>query len=756
MTAECYRVLTQVFCHSDYKGKQKEIVEAAMQGRDVFVLAPTGMGKSLCFQIPAVAAKNGVTVVVSPLLALMNNQVSSLRQKLVSVVSFASDTPTAKRQEITDDLSSGHPSCRLLYITPERLCSFEFLKLLDGIYGKGQLNRLVVDEAHCISEWGHDFRADYRKLGVFRNRFQGVPIMALTATATPTVQLDIIRSLKMSQDNIYFAFHPFNRNNLFYEVRYLRTPEQVSQMADIYDFITTLYRRRGRASSGIIYCRRRITCDELSGYLRSKGINSKPYHRGIKSPTLDKTLREWTIGGSEEGGIDVVVATVAFGLGIDKGDVRYIIHYDLPRSFEGYYQETGRAGRDGAPSKCVLYYSRQDAMEVNSWVKGSHNTRCDTDGPPPSQRAIDSLSALFRFAESADFCRHVAICSYFGEIIDSDDPETVRRFCDRMCDVCKYPEKTKNRISKLTPRDGISVLAPAPQQQKVPSRLDGGWKRNFREGDDDENKNIFPSPMLNPPPSRSKSSLGNGLVSYGACKRPGTDNGSAINKKAKVACAPALVTKPHSSTSSLSKPFKPPSRTPFKVPLQVQQPSLPLPSPPHPSSLADETMILNDEEVTIIEEHNSSPELVNTQSSLIPDIIIQLDASFSEKVPSDSRQSACNMIRRALYCVFMGEVGKAWIWENLGRSSGSLKDETITLAASEAEFSALSMCSTQQGYKTRIGETVDIIRKVLPELLRDGSKHDSGEEAFEDAQEILDSVNRAYKNLCTNGKRRAE
>ncbi|TFY83193.1 hypothetical protein EWM64_g815 [Hericium alpestre] len=239
------RLIVIIFGFSEYKGKQKEIFDAAMLGADVLVVAPTGMGKSLCFQVPAIADDHGVTVVVSPLLALMKN-------------------------------------LKLFKVTPEKLCTKDFMKLLTQVYDRDELNRLVVDEAHCISEWGHDFRAEYRQLGLFRRKFPGVPIMALTASATALVQDDILKSLRMEQDHLYKVVHPFNRPNLFYEIRYHAMTNADAQMEDIYNYINGLHRKRGRPSSGIVYCRMRVTCDGLSDYLRRRGLSARPYHRGIK------------------------------------------------------------------------------------------------------------------------------------------------------------------------------------------------------------------------------------------------------------------------------------------------------------------------------------------------------------------------------------------------------------------------------------------------------------------------------------------
>ncbi|PBK97309.1 ATP-dependent DNA helicase, partial [Armillaria gallica] len=454
-----------VFGHSEYKGKQRDIIEAAISGIDVFVLAPTGMGKAchshlMCFQLPAVVEESGVTIVVSPLL-----EVASLRGKGISVVSFTSETSPEGKLEIIRDLNDGVYHNRLLYITPESLCNAEFLGMLQPVYEDGGLNRLVVDESltpifhvalsKLMQEWGHDFREGYRRLGVFRRRFKNVPIMALTASATDAVRRDIIHSLGMSEDNLFQAIHGFNRENLYYEVKCSPPRTSLSHMNEIAEYILDMHQRRGKSSCGIIYCRTRKLCDELASFLRGKGLGVRAYHKGLTPNILDKTLREWT-----DGTIDVVVATIAFGLGIDKGDVRYVIHYDLPKSMEGYYQETGRAGRDGLPAKCILYYTREDMSYVKSLVAQSHNNRVQLadiqNGPAPSQRAGDSFSALVNFAENTDVCRHVLICRYFGEDVASDRDKD---YCDSMCDVCKHPTETRQRKYKLTPLEDASRIA---------------------------------------------------------------------------------------------------------------------------------------------------------------------------------------------------------------------------------------------------------------------------------------------------------
>ncbi|KAJ3867252.1 P-loop containing nucleoside triphosphate hydrolase protein, partial [Lentinula novae-zelandiae] len=477
------------FGHSNYKGKQKEIIEAAVAGRDVFVLAPTGMGKACPFH-PIQAPSDHFPTDV-PIL-----EIEGLRRKSVPVASLTSDTPPDEKEEINQALMSGHPKIRLLYTTPEKLPRPDFMKLLRIVYNKGELNRLVVDESSTgdhgnhqllsLQEWGHDFRGEYRRIGIFRQNFPDVPVMALTATATPSVVDDIISSLQMKGCDLFV--HPFNRPNLYYEVRYTSSSDELSKMAEICDYICGLHRKRGKVSCGIIYCRTKKTCDSLSGYLRSKGLASRPYHRGVAKGTLAKTFEEWSIpGGSESGGIDVVVATVAFGLGIDKGDVRYVIHYDIPKSFEGeLFLWYGCYSTQGIsiPSKCILYYSREDLSEVRRWVVDSHSSRVqkaeDLRFPAPSQRSISSLEKLSQYAENTDVCRHISICRFFGEDIDDKDAEIVKQYCKMMCDVCKYPEKTKRRKETLgaAPLEFRTVPSRPSANAAICDTHSTGWNDN--------------------------------------------------------------------------------------------------------------------------------------------------------------------------------------------------------------------------------------------------------------------------------------
>ncbi|TDL22176.1 ATP-dependent DNA helicase [Rickenella mellea] len=788
-SSDCFRVLTKIFGHSGYKGKQKEVVEAAVMGADVFVVAPTGMGKSICFQVPAVAAKTGITLVVSPLLALMKNQVARLRSVGVSAAAYTSVTPTAERNAIVADLSSGHPRNRLLYLTPEQLRTRKFNTYLDTIHKHRELNRLVVDEAHCISEWGHDFRSNYRLLGDFRQRYPDVPIMALTASATSAVQNDIVNNLNMSLASMFKVVHPFNRENLFYEVRYASSPDPSTQMADIYAYISLLHERRKRPSSGIIYCRTKATCDDLSSYLRGKGLNCRPYHRGITPKVLDKTLRDWEHGGNGEGGVDVVCATIAFGMGIDKSDVRYIIHFDLPKSFEGYYQETGRAGRDGLPAKCVLYYSREDALRVKRLAALQHNKRLEktglTNGPEPSQRTGNSLSALVNFAESTTVCRHISLCRYFDEIIDTNDPNVVKHYCNAMCDTCKYPEKTKRRKEALTADDGI-VAQIVKLQNGLIEEDNLGFDDGAYDDDDVFGLNEF---AMDPEESESEGhddtgatsrsgafSAGDGSdhpVGFTTASRAGQVLGKSkgpagppIDPPSKrknidaIAIKPMEIVKRPKIANSLRQPYKAPSKA-FKPPFKevsLNETTVAEASEPRKATRSDifEDWAMNVENnITALEQrlsdeqvtddttsrsfsHSQSSEWRSSSPIDLPGSDIELDVSFSNKIPTTQRRETLDTLRKSMHKVFLRHVASDELWKTLG-AQHFIEEERIEFLddmAQAMEFTVLSLSVTLEGYKNRARDQKSAIR-----LLSDVNIWDnSGSDELESANEVLHAM----------------
>lgn len=434
---------------------QKDIIEAALSGKDVFVQAATSFGKSLCFQLPAVI-DHGITIVVSPLLSLMMNQVVALRQANVDARTLNSNTPLAEKDAIYADLETGHPRIRLLYVTPE-LCSGEhFRRRLRMLHEQGQLARVAVDEAHCISEWGHDFRKDFKRLSWFRDAFPDVPLMCLTATANGQVRNDVLETLGLLKSPRLQTFAmTAHRPNLHVEIRF--TSDAADDRFD--NFVTWLqgvYARREAGErraeldargervknvSGIIYTNSRDECEMIAAALRSEGVGARPFHAKLHNQTKEETLARWI---NNEEGFDIIVATTAFGMGIDKEDVRFVVHWRMPKSFEGYYQEAGRAGRDGNASYCFLYYSREDRDRICKMV-----SRDIKDGENREAR-LQSLRFLSEYCESVDACRHAMICKYFGEV---EVPK-----CDFACDWHKDPDGLrKSMVRGLASEEWVST-----------------------------------------------------------------------------------------------------------------------------------------------------------------------------------------------------------------------------------------------------------------------------------------------------------
>ena len=389
--------LKEFFGFSNFKGDQEKIIMHLISGHDTFVIMPTGGGKSLCYQLPALVMP-GTAIVVSPLIALMKNQVDAIRGFVAENEGIAhflnSSLNKAQIAEVRADLISG--VTKLLYVAPESLTKEENIAILKEI----KISFYAVDEAHCISDWGHDFRPEYRRIRPIIDEIGKAPVIALTATATPKVQNDILKNLGISEAGVFKS--SFNRPNLFYEVRDKIEPEK-----DIIKYI-----KQNPGKSGIIYCLSRKKVEELAQILTINGIKAIPYHAGmdakVRAENQDKFL-------SEE--IDVIVATIAFGMGIDKPDVRFVIHYDIPRSLEGYYQETGRAGRDGKEGVCIAYYSYNDIRKLDKFLQSK----------PVSEQEIGRqlLMETVAYAESGE-CRRKLLLSYFGE----DYPECNCGACD--------------------------------------------------------------------------------------------------------------------------------------------------------------------------------------------------------------------------------------------------------------------------------------------------------------------------------------
>ncbi|MGD1903140.1 MAG: DNA helicase RecQ [Geitlerinemataceae cyanobacterium] len=399
--ADLDSVLKQSFGHADFRPGQREIVERSLGGEDILAIVPTGGGKSLCYQLPAILRK-GVTIVVSPLIALMQDQVDSLKANGISATFLNSTLDGQESFNRIQAILRGEIS--LLYVAPERLLSEGFFDLLDRVREDVGIAGLAVDEAHCVSSWGHDFRPEYRQLRLVRQRYPDIPVSALTATATDRVRQDIVRQLALRSPFVHIA--SFRRHNLYYEVR-------PKEKKSTYREILARVRQGG---SGIIYCMSRRQVEELAAKLVADKVSALPYHAGLNGDTRSENQTRFI-----RDDVQVMVATVAFGMGIDKPDVRFVIHYDLPKNIESYYQESGRAGRDGEDSECVLYYSAGDVGKVEWLIQQGSNE--------DEQRvARQQLRQISDYAESTE-CRNTVQLRYFGE----DFPGNCGK-CDNCCD----------------------------------------------------------------------------------------------------------------------------------------------------------------------------------------------------------------------------------------------------------------------------------------------------------------------------------
>lgn len=396
--------LKEFFGFDSFKGAQEEIIKHLISGHDAFVLMPTGGGKSLCYQLPALIMP-GTAIVVSPLIALMKNQVDAIRGFVANKEGVAhflnSSLNKGQIQEVKDDLLSGNT--KLLYVAPESLTKEENIQFLKQL----KISFYAIDEAHCISEWGHDFRPEYRRIRQIVEEIGVAPIIALTATATPKVQSDIQKNLSMTGAKVFKA--SFNRENLYYEVR-----DKTNIKRELIKFI-----KENPGKSGIIYCLSRKKVEDIAEFLNVNGIKALPYHAGMDAATRSHNQDAFLM---EE--VDVIVATIAFGMGIDKPDVRFVIHYDIPKSLEGYYQETGRAGRDGKEGQCIAFYSYKDIQKLEKFMQGK----------PIAEQEIGKqlLLETVSYAET-NSCRRKILLNYFGEEYEQEN-------CGN-CDNCLHPKK---------------------------------------------------------------------------------------------------------------------------------------------------------------------------------------------------------------------------------------------------------------------------------------------------------------------------
>ncbi len=396
--------LNKYFGFDSFKGEQEAIIKSLLDGKDTFVIMPTGGGKSMCYQLPALISE-GTAIIISPLIALMKNQVDSIRNygSEDNVAHFLnSSLSKGEIIKVRKDVTEG--KTKLLYVAPESLTKEENVNFLKEI----KISFFAIDEAHCISEWGHDFRPEYRRLRPIIEAIGTVPIIALTATATPKVQQDIQKNLGMQNANVFKS--SFNRPNLYYEIR-----SKNNVLKEIIKYV-----KQNQGKSGIIYCLSRKKVEELAESLQVNGVKALPYHAGLEAAARashqDKFLMEEA---------DVIVATIAFGMGIDKPDVRYVIHHDIPKSLEGYYQETGRAGRDGGEGNCITFYSYDDIVKLEKFMKGK----------PVSEQEIGKqlLIETTNYAESS-VCRRKLLLHYFGETFDEAN-------CNNLCDNCRNPKQ---------------------------------------------------------------------------------------------------------------------------------------------------------------------------------------------------------------------------------------------------------------------------------------------------------------------------
>ncbi len=430
--------LKHYFGYDSFRPGQQEIVEAVLQNQDLLVIMPTGGGKSLCYQLPALL-KPGLTIVVSPLIALMQDQVQALQDNGIGATFLNSTINGAEVRQRTDKILDG--KIKLLYVAPERMMSESFIYFMDRVAEEIGISTLAIDEAHCVSDWGHDFRPEYRQLRQIRQRYSTVPVTALTATATTRVRQDIMDQLALKQPLIHVA--SFNRPNLHYEVR--PKPKQAAQ-----ELVRYVKQQPG---SGIIYCLSRKKVEDLTQRLQTAGVDALPYHAGLSDPVRQVNQTRFI-----RDDVRVMVATIAFGMGINKPDVRFVVHYDLPRNLEGYYQESGRAGRDGEPANCLLLFSYGDIGTINFLIDQKIHPVTGEPLEQEQQIARQQLRQVIDYAEGIE-CRRKIQIGYFGERFDGN--------CAN-CDNCLSPrllqdwtveaQKFLSCVARVQERFGLSYI----------------------------------------------------------------------------------------------------------------------------------------------------------------------------------------------------------------------------------------------------------------------------------------------------------
>uniref|UniRef100_A0A672Y969 ATP-dependent DNA helicase n=1 Tax=Sphaeramia orbicularis TaxID=375764 RepID=A0A672Y969_9TELE len=486
MTTTLKQALKAHFGFDSFRSKlQEDIVKAVVRGdRDVFVCMPTGAGKSLCYQLPAMLAE-GITLVISPLIALIQDQVDRLKDLNIPACSINSKLPAGERRLILADLESSSPKLKLLYITPEMVASPSFQPCLTGLCSRGLLSYLAVDEAHCVSQWGHDFRPDYLKLGDLRARLPGVPCLALTATAPKNVQDDILKSLRL-QLPLSFA-SPVFRSNLHYDVIFRELLP--NPYVHLHAFITKAL-EQGNGSNGkgcgIVYCRTREGCETVAYQLTKLGVLAKAYHAGLKAGDRIEVQNDWM-----QGKVLVIVATISFGMGVDKPNVRFVAHWNVAKSLASYYQESGRAGRDGLPSSCRTYYSAKDKEQISFLIRQEVTRKQEKRGSAQEtdKMAMKDFEAMVSFCEQ-EGCRHATISKFFGDKTPN---------CAGACDYCSNPKVVRAQIARAA---ALSTRTQAAQSTEPkgpfgfrPDLYEGGRKgygfeRQDKDGDTFKRKRV--------------------------------------------------------------------------------------------------------------------------------------------------------------------------------------------------------------------------------------------------------------------------
>ena len=436
--------LQRFFGFSKFKGEQEAIINNILSGKNTFVIMPTGGGKSLCYQLPALISE-GTAIIVSPLIALMKNQVDAMRHVSNNddIAHFLnSSLSKADILKVKKDIQDG--KTKMLYVAPESLTKLENIKFLTSV----NISFFAIDEAHCISEWGHDFRPEYRRLREIFEKISNVPIVALTATATPKVQHDIQKNLNMLDATLYQS--SFNRDNLYYEIRPKRDVEK--------EIIKYVKRHSGK--SGIIYCLSRKKVEEISEVLQVNGIKALAYHAGLDSTTRAKHQDMFLMEDA-----DIIVATIAFGMGIDKPDVRFVIHHDIPKSIESYYQETGRAGRDGGIGECIAFYSYKDIEKLEKFLQGKPITELEI--------GRQLLNEIVSYAEIS-VCRRKFILHYFGETFEEKN-------CNEQCDNCRNPlEKTEGEAIVTNLLKAVTILEETQKAKHYCAFLSGNLTSDIK------------------------------------------------------------------------------------------------------------------------------------------------------------------------------------------------------------------------------------------------------------------------------------